>query len=1408
MTEYEQIPFYLDNTTQILASWLIKVLPEMSQNWWQNNVVEKLSYIQGDRVKNKGIRSLAELDLAALLRVFDQNWIELSQNHKLLYEDRTYLKEMFNIRNRWAHKPVDGYEIDDIYRDLDTIQRFLPLIKSDDNLIIQIKESKKEIFVLKENNIKAIKTNISELSSQSEKNNSFESESIINQDIPDKEKIILNKSKNLAIRIPWHDNGWTGNICKNPQRNISCLNLKNIAKEKNVDFECSISNKKISELSQDEIKKLPCLQENAAFLSNNEHQFLAVYPYRTYNGLRHIKPTQVNILPNSLLSRPFRWFRTADTPATNIITGYSKKRENEYKVKYKDSNDNPIKKTWINDPSNQKAIIEYYYSDVSEKSLLVPYLKNVPFSDDGRRIVLGVGYVKNVHDNQYYDSSDNSITEMPVIWDKVIEHDLINNGFIMPYKELYDYWVKNNHCDIDDYILFVEDEYREEFSNGSEPVSYDALLNILKKAKEIFLAIASNIPEIHCDYSSKANWIDVQIKQLIVERGIFPAIGNLLLASNNFIIPGNGEEKNIALDIIKSILFDGSYKSIEFLCNKIDNEKQLTSKQKEKAKQYISENADIIHNLSRFTLTEEQFREILKDKNNVSMNNPYLLFEDSLTKEDKLKIPLSKIDNGMFFDTETQKTIPGLVLLDTDSKERLRAFIIRELDEQSQKNGHSLLPLDYLIELINKRNLLQSLNFNKNDFSLKSYRDFIEEKIIINEIEGEIYLKLRSIEEYDKVSRSEINNRLITDKILINVSEFKATLNESLEAYRGNDTEEGINAYNEKIEALEKLAVNKISVLIGDAGTGKTTTLSAFCKHNDIKGKVKLLAPTGKARVRMWDATGKQYEAKTIAGYLIADKCYDWNTRRYKIPEKSKIELTGANVIIDESSMLTTEMFAAVLKSCSQAERIIFVGDPNQLPPIGCGKPFSDLVDHLQKEYPVNVARLSCVMRAEDLETNDFASWFKNESNSDESVFDKVEANNDPNKGIRFHKYEDNLQDVILEEIARITGMKDIDDIQGFDKSLGAKIEKQYTNFNTGGLFGIAKDQGAGSKAENWQILSPVKNSPDGTFGINDIIHEKYRPTLRNKNNKWTNNYYNFIVYGLQKIGVGDKVICTENVNSDAYPADNNNFNYVANGEIGIRVSPAKKTDFQNVEFSTQLGVSYRGKKNKNGYMEDWNYKGEDADGNLELAYAITIHKAQGSQFKNVILVLNKNSGVLSRELIYTAITRQKSSLVILYNDDFRNLIKYSDDRYSDLAKRCTDLFNPPKFIKLKEGWYEEEKIHKTKRGDMVRSKSEVIIANELENAELDWHYENDGIFVEINGKKLLPDFVINHNGKIYYWEHLGLLNKPKYQKDWAEKESYYFSQKDKILKVTKDKPNGAINSEDVIKIIEEIKRN
>ena len=94
-----------------LSSWLEKNLSSIAQDWWSSLVLPSLSYQQGQRVERSQINSLNQLDLAALLRISDKNWYQLSQQCNLSYQDRNYVKEMQTIRNRWAH--IDSVGVDD-----------------------------------------------------------------------------------------------------------------------------------------------------------------------------------------------------------------------------------------------------------------------------------------------------------------------------------------------------------------------------------------------------------------------------------------------------------------------------------------------------------------------------------------------------------------------------------------------------------------------------------------------------------------------------------------------------------------------------------------------------------------------------------------------------------------------------------------------------------------------------------------------------------------------------------------------------------------------------------------------------------------------------------------------------------------------------------------------------------------------------------------------------------------------------------------------------------------------------------------------------------------------------------------------------------------------------------------------
>ena len=129
-------------------------------------------------------------------------------------------------------------------------------------------------------------------------------------------------------------------------------------------------------------------------------------------------------------------------------------------------------------------------------------------------------------------------------------------------------------------------------------------------------------------------------------------------------------------------------------------------------------------------------------------------------------------------------------------------------------------------------------------------------------------------------------------------------------------------------------------MLIGPAGTGKTTVLQLLLEQREIVGpRVRLLAPTGKARVRLGQETQREGDVQTVAQFLLRLGRYDRKTGRYFTnPEAVKTEATMC--VVDESSMLTEDMLAAVVDALPANCRLILVGDPYQLPPIGAGCPF------------------------------------------------------------------------------------------------------------------------------------------------------------------------------------------------------------------------------------------------------------------------------------------------------------------------------------------------------------------------------------------------------------------------------------------------------------------------------------
>jgi hypothetical protein len=243
-----------------------------------------------------------------------------------------------------------------------------------------------------------------------------------------------------------------------------------------------------------------------------------------------------------------------------------------------------------------------------------------------------------------------------------------------------------------------------------------------------------------------------------------------------------------------------------------------------------------------------------------------------------------------------------------------------------------------------------------------------------------------------------------------------------------------------------------------------------------------------------------------------------------------------------------------------------------------------------------------------------------------------------------------------------------------------------------------------------------------------------------------------------------------------------------------------------NIVFSSQPEYAY--------VFKESDFQ-EDGDIQMELAYSITVHKAQGSGFKVVLFILPNPCPVLSRELFYTALTRQEDRIVILHQGNLNDYRKFTTGEYSETGRRLTDLFSEPNLKIINKKFYDTKYIQVSEKGEFMISKSEVIIADKLHNNKIQYVYEapiNDDRGITIH-----PDFTIEDNdtGITYYWEHLGMLTKDDYRSKWKRKQEWYERSgiveytknrdADKQLIITRDKPDGGIDSTEIKDIIENL---
>lgn len=1233
-------------------------------------------------------------------------------------------------------------------------------------------------------------------------------------------------AQHISIRVPWHDNGWNGTVCKEPSLNNSCLRLSNIGENKQDKNETSLCGKCMQGIEE----QLCCIGEGAAFMSDTDLYRETKHPY-VYSSPAthgHFTDTTIKYPKYSFPARPFAWLMKEKDKQNHI-----KMLIDRYGVDYKESREPKLNwnSIWIQEAQNQQAIFDTFYGDIiPNESLVVAYAKQVPFVEDQRRVIIGMGHITAI-DSVVEHNRSNKEGMRSLTWETPVHHSIRpdhNDGFIIPYREMMEYAESHPDFDIASITVFAPDDAFEEFSYASEHVSHDSIIEVILSCIKAFQIIDECIG----GYTNVIDWLNRQLSEVWEDRGAFPGLGAMFSAfgvSLGMLIAKELNEKSKEKNNIWELVDYAFVSPQEILSPKLASQITpiLSNAWKELGKKH-HERKQLFRLLSRFALSVDQAIILYNKENRESygiycsdkeiIENPYMLYEKSRLIGGLMSV--MKVDRAVFPIVSVAEKYPleaPSALLSDNDERRIRALAISVLEDEAL-DGNTIMPCKSLV--LKMKDLSLDPPCKVSGDIINSIESFMSPEIIRREMkDGTEYYKLVRIQKFDNEIETRIKKRLGARPIDCAV-DWRMALGNHFKTPLKTDRQ--IRGREEQVSIIKTLATSRLSVLIGEAGTGKTTLLSILCDQSEIRASgILLLAPTGKATVRMLesmkslDKEGSMdgIQAMNVAQFLSGCGGFDGTFQRYLLPSEASPKSRNKTVIIDEASMLTEEMMGALIKALSNATRIIFVGDPNQLPPIGAGRPFVDLVNLLKMDlkqgtFPKvtsHYGELTVNHRQENDSQNSerkdvtLSKMFTSSSDMvDKDVIADILLNKSEN--IEFCKWtsKDELESMLLNVLARELDMKDIDDQETFDESLGGTLSEYGSFFN----------QSASSAINGWQILAPVRNMPQGVMNLNRLIHLKYREKFIKIANYKKKDWKRIAApLGSEGIVYGDKVINLRNEVRNAFPNDGRN--YVANGEIGIACGNNeyirnRKDDYYytHVEYSTQTGYSYS-------YCNK-DFDSESGSSILELAYALTVHKSQGSQFDTVILVIAEPCRIISRELLYTALTRQQKKIVILYNKDPQDLLEYSFPSNSSIATRFTDLFRDvftnfePQIVEVKGKFYDDKLIHRTANGIMVRSKSEVVIANALYHNGVEFQYEAK---ITLNGHDKYPDFMIedNESGECWYWEHCGMMTDPHYKRRWEEKKKFYEKHgiKEGVnLIVTYDDENGSIDSAEIEQIV------
>jgi exodeoxyribonuclease V alpha subunit len=1149
----------------------------------------------------------------------------------------------------------------------------------------------------------------------------------------------------ITARLAWHNDGWNGAVCKEPEKNTYCVGCKSfpgdiIARERDIAVEkrrAGCAGKALEGYIP------PCSYSYNAF--GLDEALCASNPPDFFFGgaTRHEW-----VLPAATVCVwPYEAMYAEEVKASGFLDN---NRRRELTLEFFQPIQNDCGKNLI-----------FYYANYSN-----------PLSEEEmpHYVLIGVSRIKKVGNELFYESVKPEIAERyagGMIWARDISSAYPDEGVRLPYHRYL-----NDPERLAEIALFPENPFLCKY--GSKHLTDDDAIGLLEQflAKVRLLKAFGDETE---DWNVRESWLLKVIAELWKHRGLYPGLLKALkVAGAAALIDG---AKKLCIQEGPPKGYAATFEVLD-----VGRENILTKDLDPVERKKITRNWKLLEDgtrlllrdvLPRLDLSLDAMGSIASEQRTecgVTASaleiaaNPYLIAEQYCGADETDRVAWSAVDRGILPSPE----LGGKPLADVDfnDERRFRSLCIDHLRREPKHTFR--FAKDLLVEITERMNRLptwKQAEFTERYFTVDA--EFLSGALTLRPVELGLAVYLKSVFEDERLVEATLRDLVSRPDIElrrpVTAADWMSWVFKTDSPFAVKALAEYTEATNEQAEVCGRLFRRPLSVVTGPAGTGKTAVIEALIRavrRSEGEGaSILVLAPTGKAADRAREAFEKasvQGVATVTVHSLLASN--GWLNENFTFKRQGGKRASVGTLVLDESSMLDLELAAALFRSIDwqHIRRLILVGDAGQLPPIGRGRVFSDVIKWIASDHPESLGRLKRNLRqllnkvlGEGTAIVALSELFL--IDDDDKTKDSIDLSTRPD------------QEKLIERIhAGGSVDRDLDVIYWNEpQSLAAILIKAVEARMTGNVVDADKQpyqvwrNALSNNPTAFQILTPHRGELHGVESLNEACQTRIARFIIDR------------VGAVDGITLFDKVIQTRN-----RPRSNPIWAYdsakrkkvqveVFNGEIGtvqafgfdnkiwntLRSGYGPRLKRFAVQFTRKPGVTV-------GYgrevPHDGKYKrSERVEDNLELAYAVSIHKAQGSEFADTFVIIPSSTArPVSAELVYTALTRANRHCTLFLQKDITSLLDARRRENAQTPQINSFLFSlhvAKDALVHRRSWYEAGKIHEALSGDMLRSKSEVIIANQLHERNIPFRYEQP-LFAG-DGTLRLPDFTVTWKG-------------------------------------------------------------